>query len=93
MTPRETPRFVGRCLHRGQLWTPRGGQDESILHFYSREKGEDNCSVLAAASNCSERWRTVTEPGVTNHLGDDKSPEKDFEHSVSFAVYSPLTPG
>lgn len=33
------------------------------------------------------------EPGVTNHLGDDKSPEKDFEHSVSFAVYSPLTPG
>lgn len=80
-----------RCLRPGQLWTPGDSLDESILHFYSQEKGEDNCSVLMAASNCFERWRTVIKPGVTNHLDSDKSPESDSEHVVFSAVCSVLT--
>lgn len=90
MTPGERWRFVRRCLQPGQLWTPWGSLDESILHFYSQEKGEDNCSVLTAASNCFERWRTIMKPGVTNHLGDDKSLEKDSEHFFFFSVVYPL---
>lgn len=90
MTPGERWRFVRRCLQPGQLWTPWGSLDESILHFYSQEKGEDNCSVLTAASNCFERWRTIMKPGVTNHLGDGKSLEKDSEHFFFFPVVYPL---
>lgn len=82
MIPGERWQLVRRCLQPGQLWTPWDSLDESILHFYSQEKGEDNCSVLMAASNCSERWRTVIKPGVTNHLGSDKSQESDSEHVV-----------
>lgn len=76
--------FVMWCLQAGQLWTPWDSLDESILHFYSQEKGEDNCSVLMAASNCSERWRIVMKPGVNNHLGGDKSPDKDPLFSTVF---------
>lgn len=75
MIPGERWQSVRRCLLPGQLWTPWDSPDESILHFYGRQKGEDNCSVLMAASNCFERWRTIIKPGVTNHLGSDKSPE------------------
>lgn len=82
MIPGERWQLARRCLQPGQLWTPWDSLDESILHFYSQEKGEDNCSVLMAASNCFERWRTVIKPGVTNHLDSDKSLESHSEHVV-----------
>lgn len=77
--------FVRRCLQARQLWTPWDSLDESILHLYSQEKGEDNCSVLMAASNCSERWRIVMKPRVNNHLGGDKSPDKP--HTLLSSVF------
>lgn len=92
MIPGERWQLVRRWLQPGQLWTPWDSLDESILHFYSQEKGEDNCSVLMAASNCFERWRTVIKPQVTNHLDSDKSLEWDSEHVVFllFILCQPL---
>lgn len=84
MIAEERWQLVRRCLQLRQLWTPWDSQDESILHFYSQEKGEDNCSVLVAASNCCERWRTVIKSGVTNHLDSDKSLELHLEHAFFF---------
>ncbi len=40
MTPGERWQSVRRCLQHGQLWNPWDSLDESILHFYSQEKGE-----------------------------------------------------
>lgn len=79
MIPGEGWQLARRCLQDGQLWTPWDDPDESILHLSGQEKGEDNCSVLTAASNCFERWRTVMKPGVTSHLGSDKSLGWDSE--------------
>lgn len=93
MIAEERWQLVRRCLQLRQLWTPWDSQDESILHFYSQEKGEDNCSVLVAASNCFERWWKVIKPGVTNHLDSDKSLESDSEHVVFLLpVYDITTP-
>lgn len=93
MIAEERWQLVRRCLQLRQLWTPWDSQDESILHFYSQEKGEDNCSVLVAASNCFERWRTVIKSGVTNHLDSDKSLESHSEHAFFFLfmIYQLLT--